>query len=95
MTDFIYKLDISKSKSGDCFHSLNSHILTEPILLPVHTTVQEKLDIFLKNNKVPHIIFHGNSGVGKRTIVYDFLNKIYNYDKHKLKTNVKIGRAHV
>jgi DNA polymerase III delta prime subunit len=84
MTEYIYKCDSSSSSNPPNIH----HCLTNPFLLPVHTTVQEKLDIFLKNNKVPHIIFHGNSGVGKRTIVYDFLNKIYNNDKYKLKTNV-------
>ena len=41
------------------------------------TTVREKLDTFLETNKVPHIIFHGESGTGKRTIVREFINQIY------------------
>jgi DNA polymerase III delta prime subunit len=47
-----------------------------------------KLDYFLKTNKIPHIIFHGSSGTGKKTIVFQFVNKIYNHDKQKIKNNV-------
>lgn len=56
--------------------------------LPLHPHIQKKLDYFYENRKIPHLIFHGPSGTGKRTIVYDFLNRIYNADKYKLKTNV-------
>jgi DNA polymerase III delta prime subunit len=44
--------------------------------------------MFYETKKVPHIIFHGSSGTGKRTIVYQFLDKIYQNDKQKLKMNV-------
>lgn len=47
-----------------------------------------RLNHFLDTKKIPNIIFHGNSGSGKRTIVNNFLLKIYNNDKIKLKTNV-------
>jgi DNA polymerase III delta prime subunit len=56
--------------------------------LPTHKKIYDKLDYFHQSNKIPHIIFHGSSGCGKRTIVDKFLNKIYNNDKQKLKTNV-------
>ena len=56
--------------------------------LPLHPHIQKKLDYFYETQKIPNLIFHGSSGTGKRTIVYDFLNKIYDSDKHKLKTNV-------
>jgi hypothetical protein len=56
--------------------------------LPIHEKIYEKLDFFHKSNKIPHIIFHGSSGSGKRTIVNNFINKIYGNDKHKIKTNV-------
>ena len=46
--------------------------------LNIHTNIIEKLDYFLEIKKVPHIIFHGPSGSGKRTLVYSFINKIYN-----------------
>uniref|UniRef100_A0A6C0D378 Uncharacterized protein n=1 Tax=viral metagenome TaxID=1070528 RepID=A0A6C0D378_9ZZZZ len=56
--------------------------------LPIHDKIYEKLDFFHKSNKIPHIIFHGTSGSGKRTIVNTFIDKIYENDKHKIKTNV-------
>jgi hypothetical protein len=57
-------------------------------ILPVHENIKNKINYFLETNKIPHIIFHGSSGTGKRTIVYDFLNKIYKNDKTKIKQNV-------
>lgn len=57
-------------------------------MIPTNDKIKKKLDYFLETNKIPHIIFHGSSGTGKRTIVYNFINKIYNNDKHKIKTNV-------
>jgi hypothetical protein len=54
----------------------------------IHTKIYEKLDYFLKSNKIPHIIFHGASGTGKKTIVYNFINTIYQNDLQKRKTNV-------
>lgn len=53
-----------------------------------HENIVKKLDYFYENNKIPNIIIHGSSGTGKRTIVYDFLNKIYHNDKSRLKMNV-------
>jgi len=67
------------------------NILYEPSKinsLPIHQKIIEKLDYFNTTNKIPHIIFHGSSGSGKRKIVDDFLNKIYQHDKQKLKSNV-------
>ena len=58
--------------------------------LPIHAKIYEKLDYFYKSNKIPHIIFHGSSGSGKRTIVDNFILKIYQNDKHKIKTNVML-----
>ena len=56
--------------------------------LPINQNIKDKINCFLNTNKIPHIIFHGSSGTGKRTIVYDFIHKIYNQDKQKIKTNV-------
>ena len=56
--------------------------------LPIHDKIYQKLDYFRQSNKIPHIIFHGTSGSGKRTIVNNFIDKIYENDKHKVKTNV-------
>lgn len=46
--------------------------------LDIHNDIKEKLNYFLEIKKIPHIIFHGPSGSGKRTLVYQFLDKIYN-----------------
>jgi len=56
--------------------------------LPVHPTVKAKLDAFYNSKKIPHLIFHGSSGTGKRTIVQQFLHKIYQGDKAKMKSNI-------
>jgi len=50
--------------------------------------VQETLDYFYQKKKIPHIIFHGPSGSGKKTIVHQFLEKIYGNDKSKMKNNI-------
>lgn len=54
----------------------------------LHDNIRLKLDGFYKTNRIPHLLFHGSSGTGKRTLVYEFVNKIYGNDKHKLKSNV-------
>jgi len=57
-------------------------------ILPIHDNIRKKLDSFHTSKKIPHIIFHGASGTGKRTIVFEFLHKIYNYDKVNMKSNI-------
>lgn len=42
--------------------------------------ITAKLECFRNNKKIPNIIFHGENGSGKRTIVYSFINSIYNND---------------
>lgn len=61
---------------------------TYQTILPIHQNIKQKLDGFIANGRIPHILFHGSSGTGKKTIVYDFINKIYNDDKAKIRTNV-------
>ena len=56
--------------------------------LHIHKNILQKLDYFLEIKKIPNIIFHGPTGSGKRTIVYSFIDKIYNYDKLSKKTYV-------
>jgi hypothetical protein len=58
--------------------------------MEIHQKIYEKLDYFLETKKIPNIIFHGAFGSGKKTIVYNFLYKIYNNDKAQLKNNVII-----
>ena len=56
--------------------------------LHIHQPIKEKLDYFYNIQKIPNIIFHGQSGCGKRTIVNEFIHKIYDNDKQKIKTFV-------
>lgn len=55
--------------------------------LDIHQSIKDKLNYFYEIHKIPNIIFHGPSGSGKRTIVNDFINKIYD-DREKLKNFV-------
>lgn len=48
------------------------------MILDIHKNVKQKLDAYIENATVPHLIFHGPSGCGKRTIVNWFLKQIYN-----------------
>jgi hypothetical protein len=55
-----------------------------------HENIYRKLDYFHRYNKVPNIIMYGSSGTGKRTLLYQFLNKVYEGDKQKMKMNVML-----
>jgi hypothetical protein len=56
--------------------------------LNIHNLINERLDYFYKSSQIPNIIFHGSPGTGKKTIVHDFIHKIYEGDKTKIKNNV-------
>ena len=56
--------------------------------LIIHQAIKEKLDYFQKIHKIPNIIFHGPSGSGKRSIVNEFINNIYDNDREKIKSFV-------
>lgn len=47
----------------------------------------EKLDYYLSQNKIPNLIFHGSAGSGKKTLLNQFLHKIYK-DKRVLEEQV-------
>ena len=53
-----------------------------------HPDIKAKLDFFLTTGKIPHIIFHGPNGSGKRTIVHQFISDIYQHDKELIKSYV-------
>ena len=57
-------------------------------MLNIHSDIIDKLNYFHNNHKIPHIIFHGSSGSGKRTIVNNFINTIYDNDKERIKSFV-------
>lgn len=48
--------------------------------IKIHENIIEKLENFIRIKKIPNIIFHGSSGSGKRTLVHNFINNIYNTD---------------
>jgi len=58
------------------------------MLLNIHQNIKDKLDYFYTIHKIPNIIFHGPSGSGKRTIVHEFIHKIYNNERDRIKNFV-------
>jgi len=61
----------------------------------MHESIVAKLEYFHQNHKIPNILFHGPSGSGKKTIVHNFLNLIYNGNKDKIKDFVmSVNCAH-
>ncbi len=56
--------------------------------LQIHNNIINKLNYFIENKKIPHIIFYGPSGSGKRGILNKFINKIYKNDKNNIKKYV-------
>lgn len=45
--------------------------------LDIHQDIYIQLNTFFDENRVPNIIFHGRNGSGKKTIVKNYINKIY------------------
>ena len=59
-----------------------------PETLQIHQNIVKKLDYFLKIKKIPNIIFHGESGSGKNTLVSNFIDSIYQNDRTLIKSFV-------
>jgi len=57
-------------------------------MLNIHQVIKDKLKYFFTIHKIPNIIFHGPSGSGKRTIVNEFIQTIYNDNKELIKNLV-------
>ena len=53
--------------------------------LIIHQNINEKLNNFIEHKKIPNLIFHGPSGSGKKTLLYNFLKKVYNNEKSYMK----------
>jgi hypothetical protein len=66
-------------------------------MLKIHQSIHDKLDYFLKINKIPNLLFHGPNGSGKKTIVKQFMDKIYTEPKDKqqyiLEVNCGMGKG--
>jgi len=56
--------------------------------MEIHQDIVGRLDGFIETHTIPHIIFHGASGSGKRTIMTNFISKIYHDDKQTIKDYV-------
>ena len=56
--------------------------------LNIHQNIKEKLYYFHEIHKIPNILFHGPTGSGKRSIVNEFIHKIYDNDRGKIKSFV-------
>ena len=56
--------------------------------LNIHSEIIKQLDGYYENNQIPNIIFHGVSGTGKKQIVIDFIDKIYNNNNKLIQSNV-------
>ena len=61
--------------------TINATSNSETKKLKIHCDIIEKLDYFIKQKKIPNIIFHGASGCGKNVLVTDFINNVYNGNK--------------
>jgi len=62
--------------------------MNSPSKFPILPSVQKCLDVFYSSKKIPHLIFHGPSGSGKREVVENFLSQIYGADKARMKSNI-------
>lgn len=62
-------------------------------MLNIHKNIIERLDNFLDGNSIPNLIFHGPSGGGKRSIVNEFVSKIYGKDKDIIRAYVLLANC--
>jgi len=59
-----------------------------PIPPTIHAPIKQILRNFYDAGHIPNILFHGSSGCGKRTLIYDFLHMIYKKDIETIRQNV-------
>lgn len=60
----------------------------DSVIASIHQNVRAKLDIFIKNRKIPNIIFYGPHGCGKTYILDQFIHAVYDGDKTAMKNYV-------
>jgi hypothetical protein len=58
------------------------------LFIPIAPCVLQRLNYFLQTKKIPHLLFHGKSGTGKRTIVNQFIREILDHDQKRIENNV-------
>jgi hypothetical protein len=59
-----------------------------PELEEMHKNIYNKLDVFIKNRKIPNIIFYGPNGSGKTYILNRFIHAVYDGDKTAMRNYV-------
>ena len=75
--------------------AINPNTNSEQKKLKIHCDIKAKLDYFIKQKKIPNIIFHGSSGCGKNVLVTDFINSIYSGNKSAMQNYVmNVNCAH-
>jgi len=62
--------------------------------LNIHNDIKDKLNTFIVDKKIPHIIFYGPSGCGKRYILRYFINNIYKTEDNIKRYVMYINCAH-
>ena len=72
-------MSASAKEKGE--EELKVHAQNYAYSLSIHKDIKSKLLGFIKNNRIPNIIFHGPHGSGKKTILNEFLNNIYDNQK--------------
>ena len=63
-------------------------------MLTIHQTIKDKLNNFVDKKCVPHIIFHGPCGSGKKTLVREFLLNIYKTEDNLKRYAMFVDCAH-
>ena len=58
--------------------------------LTIHENIVNKLNNFIENKKIPNLIFHGTSGSGKKTLLFNFLKEVYKNETNFMKNYVMI-----
>lgn len=63
----------------------------------IHSEIKNKLDLFIENNNVPHILLYGPYGTGKKTLIMNFIKKIYKdpneYRENVMNINCALGKG--
>ena len=57
-------------------------------IIDIHKPIIDKLNFFIDYKKIPHIVFHGPYGTGKRTILNYFIEKVYDNNTKYIKDYV-------
>jgi hypothetical protein len=58
-------------------------------MLAIHGELKQKLDYFRNQQKIPNMLFYGPPGSGKKTIVHEFLNDVYDENENGKNENIK------